>query len=282
MIDTHALATLRSFTLWFENQLTQKGQAYFNTSSRFYYQADPRLDPAYVAYAAPFKSFVWDSGVSGAQVMTTISGTLGTLQRGVSGMKVDYPNGRVLLPAAFGTGQTISGTYAVMELNVYQPNETQEQIIFGNKYGLNSRFARSITGLPAPHSMVTPCVFVADQRASNQPFALGGLYDTTNDISITVMAERNNQLAGVISLIADMKDATFPLISERTWPLDELGDLKTGALTYEEMKTQYGDSSNLYAVDDVDASKLSDSTKINEGIFIGIGTATVSKVRSIR
>ncbi len=280
MKNTFGITTLTSFHLWLENYIQQNGQAYINTTSRFYYQPDPSLY-GYVAYAAPFKSFVCDSGVSGANIINTVSGDFGTLSVGQSGMTIDYNNGRVLFPTSFGTGKIVSGSYAFKEINVYKANDTQEKIIFTNKYYLNSRFGRPATGLPPPNSFVTPAIFISTEQTENEQWAFGGLYNTKTNIALTILAETSSQLENCISLLSDAKDAYLPQLGNNTWPLNALGGLKSG-YNYNVLKSQYGDPYNLYAITDIQTSKVSDSTKIDESIFVGLADLTVEKVRMIR
>ncbi len=276
--------TLMSFHLWFDNYITQKGQAYTNTSSRLYYQPDSTL-PQYAAYASPFRSWVCDSGVSGALIPSQISGSLGLggtgfVNRGQSGMIIDFENGRVLFPAAVGPNAIISGSYAFKDLNVYKANETSETMVFTNKYYLNSRFARPITGIPPPREMVTPCVFISDASSTNDGFALGGAYNTTMHLTLNVLAENLTQLEGVNSMMTDAVDLCFPLLPFSAWPLGFLGDYKSG-YNYQAYKQQYGGTSNLYSITEVRASKVGDGVKIDESIFLGIVDVTITKVRNI-
>lgn len=286
MTPQFSTIALLSTHLWVDNWLLQKGQAYTNTSSRLYYQADSGIGPGYVAYASPFRQWVWDSGVSGAIVPSFVSGTVGlggtgTVSRGQSGMMIDYENGRVIFPVAVGTGQCISGSYAFKDLNVYKANETQEKMVFSNKYYLNSRFARPITGIPPPQAMVTPCVFITDTHTENQNWTFGGVYNTVNTVTLVVMAETMNQLEGALSLFVDAKDTVYPQLNLNVWPLNSFGDYKSG-YNYSTIKAQYGQPGNLFTVTDVSASKLGDGTKIDNSVFVGLVDITVEKPRSIR
>jgi hypothetical protein len=271
---------LNSTYLWLDNYLLQNSQAYVNTSSQFYYTADSQL-PGYVTYAAPFKSLVWDSGVSGAIILNSVSGSFGSLSRGQSGMAVDFINGRVILPSSFGTSAIVSGSYSFKDFNLYFANQTQERIIFTNKYYLNSRFARPITGTPPPYSMVTPCIFVSLADNTNDSFAFGGTYNTKLNMSLIVMAESLSQLENSLSYLVDSKDSTFPLLTMDLWPLNFYGDYKSG-YNYENIVSRYGATNNLFTITDVRGSKLSDSVKIDESIFIGLVDMEIAKVRSIR
>ena len=280
MKNSFGITTLVSTMQWLDNYIQQNGRAYINTTSRLYYQPDSSLY-GYVAYAAPFKSFVYDSGVTGANILTTVSGDFGSLSVGQSGMIVDYNNGRVLFPTSFGTGKLVSGSYAFKEINVYKANDTQEKIVFTNKYYLNSRFSRPITGLPPPNAFVTPAIFVTTEQTENEQWALGGLYNTKINVALTILAETNTQLENCLSLLADAKDAYLPQLNSNVWPLNELGGLKSG-YNYNDIKTQYGDPSNLYAITDIQTSKVSDSTKIDESIYVGLADLTIEKIRRIR
>lgn len=281
MQTTFSTITLLSFYQWLDNKILQDGQAYTNTTSRFYYKPDERLGANFVAYHAPFKSFVWDSGVSGASIITSISGNFGSLSRGQSGMMVDYENGRVIMPASFGTDKIISGSYAFKDFNVYFANQSQEVMVFTNKYYLNSRFNRQVTQTPPAYDMVSPAIFISNTYSENKNFALGGLYNTSSTITLTVMAENLNQLEGVLSIMTDSKDENFPQLNKNTWPLNFYGDFKSG-YNYETILNQYGDPSNLYMISDVKATKVNDNVKINESMFIGLVDLTVEKIRKIR
>ena len=277
--------TLLSFSQWFTNRLQQDGQAYFNTSSRLYYQPDTRLPAGYVAYASPFRSWVYDSGVSGAVIADRISGSLGiggtgAVLRGQSGLQIDYTNGRVILPSTVGTNAVISGSYAVTELNTYFGNQSAERMVFTDKYYLNSRFNRPITGIPPANDMVTPCVFVTNLGGENDNWAFGGLYNTKMDVRLIVMAETLNQLEGTLSLATDAMDANFPQLPPYLWPLNPLGDVKSG-YNYQTVKEQYGQPGNLYMITDVTATKVGDGVKIDESVFVGLIDLKIERPRSI-
>lgn len=278
--------TLLSFVQWVTHRLEDDAQAYFNTSSRLYYQPDPRLPAGNVAYASPFRSWVYDSGVAGAVVADRISGSLGlggtgSVLRGQSGLQIDYANGRVILPAAVGTTAVISGSYAVKELNVYLANQSAERMVFANKYSLNSRFARPITGIPAPYAMVTPCVFVSNDMTENENAVFGGVYNTQLEIGLTVMAETQGQLEVVLSTMADSVEASFPQLPLATVPLGLSGDVKSG-YNYATLQTQYGQPGNLYTITEVSATKIGDGVKIDESTFLGAVTMTVERTRATR
>lgn len=274
--------TVVSFIPFLDNMLLQKGQAFTNYTSQLFYQPDPQLGPGLVAYASPFKQWVFDSGVSGASIYDTVQTSIGPISRGQSGMMIDYNNGRVIFNSAVGTNLTVSGTYAFKDLNVYVPNQTQERTIFSNHYYLNSRFNNQATGAVPAYSFVTPAIFVTDANENNPPWALGGLYNTTFTISLNVLAENQTQLKGALSLIADLKDTAFPQLPISAWPLNEYGDYKGGSgYNYQTIIAQYGNPGNLYMIDNVKTTVVSDYAKIDEAMWLGIADCTVRRVRTI-
>lgn len=274
---------LNSFYQWLDNKLLAQGQAFYTTSSQYRYQPDPALGTGYVAYAAPIKSFVWDSGIPGATVASTISGSFGTLSRGQSGMMVDYQNGRVIFPASFGTNAVISGSYSFKELNLYYANQSQEKMVFTNKYYLNSRFGRTAAAnTPPPYSMVTPCIFISNISVDNEGWAFGGTYNTKVKISLNVLAENMGQLENSLALIGDSREAHFPQLAPASWPLNSYGDFKNGAgYSYSDLVAQSGQPWNLFTIDSVKTSKVMEGVKINESVFLGLVNVEISKPRNI-
>jgi hypothetical protein len=275
--------TLNSFYQWLDHRIVTQGQAFYTNTSQYRYQADSTLGVGYVAYAAPIKSFVWDSGIAGATVATTVTGSFGVLSRGQSGMMMDYVNGRVILPASFGTNATISGSYSFKEMNVYYANQSQERMVFTNKYYLNSRFNRTTaSNTPPPYAMVTPCVFISAVTAENEAWAFGGVYNTVFNVTVNVLAENLSQLEGVLSIMEDSKKGYFPQLDPAAWPLNSYGDFKNGTgYSYDALVAQNGQPGNLYTIEEVKTSKVGDGIKINQSVFLGIADFKLVKPRSI-
>ncbi len=280
MITQFSQIALQSLYQWADNRLLQNGQAFINNTSLLYPQT-AGVPAGYVAYASPFKSFVWDSGVSGANILESVSGSAGVIHRGQSGMIVDFENGRVLLNAAVGTNATISGSYSFKELNLYFGNDTQERMVFTNKPYLNSRFGNPVTGIPPAYDMVTPCIFISAVHTQNENWAFGGLYNTKLQFTLNVLAETPDQLEGALTIFADAKDAVFPILPESAWPLNSFGDYKSG-YNYITTRNQYASGPNLLYVTNVRTSKVSDFSKVDQAIWLGLVDITLERPRTIQ
>lgn len=279
MNNSFASTTLLSFMQWLDNKILSAGSAFTNNTSEFYYKPDQRLGPSFVTYQAPFKSFVWDSGINNANVITGISGDFGYLSNGQSGMMIDYENGRVILPSSFGANRKVSGSYSFKDFNIYFANQSQEDVVFTNKYYLNSRFNRQPTQCPPAYDIAIPAIFISNISERNDNFQFGGLYKSSILIGVTVLAENLNQLDGALSILNDAKDENFPQLPQSAWPLNSYGNFKSGVYSYKSLP--YCSSENLYSISSVQTSKIADGIKLNEAVFGGVAYLRVEKPRII-
>lgn len=270
-----------SFLFWIENSLLNDGQAFFNKTSKLFYKQDNSL-PNYVTYSSPFKQWAYDTSISGAQICSGISGSV-TLANNQSGMVVDYENGRIILPTSFGTGLNISGSYAVKEFNIYLTNETEAELITSSKFYLNSRYNQNATGAIPPYSIVTPAIFINALNTNTEGFALGGLKQTKIALSTVVLADTMDNLDATLSFLTDKSEKFFPLINKNLDPVADFGGVRTGiypnGYSYSALKGQHDTPGNLFYIESVRGSKLSDRFKTSERSFVGIADFEITKER---
>ncbi len=258
---------LFSVYLWAEHEVLNNAQAYINNTSKLYYTPDPRYTDK-VCYSSPFKQWVYDSGVNGANIPTAISGSNILLSGGQSGLMFDYDNGRVILDSSVGQNLNISGSYSIKEFNFYQPNETEENIIISEKYYFNPRYSSKPTSGIAPYAIATPAIFVALNSNKNEPFAFGGMMDTKVNVSLIVMAESAFQLNAVTSFFNEKLHKYITKLDLNLDPINEFGDLKTG-YNYQELIKPYNNPGNLFFIEDIQSSVISDEVKTNYKLFLG-------------
>ena len=129
-----------SFVMWLDNYLPSKQEAFSNKTGSFYYMEDDTMGSTYYSYSSPYKQWLTDSGVNGADIIESVSGSGGQIYNRNSGVVFDFDNGRVLLPrSSFSKSEQLSGTFAVKDFNIYLTNETEEHLIIESKYEANSR-----------------------------------------------------------------------------------------------------------------------------------------------
>jgi hypothetical protein len=294
----HKLIT--SFSLWLDNHLLTKAQAFRNvTGQTLIYNADSTLADQTV-FSSAYKQWVFDSSIPGATVNNYISGLgYASLHRALySDLKIDYNNGRIMYDSstsAITSSTSLKANFAVKDFNIYVTDESEEDLVIENKYKSNSRYS-SLTESTAiePYVPVTPAIFVTFQESQNKPFALGGMDETRTDVRCVVFAENSYQLDGALSVFNDATKSTFALLDFEDYPLNEYGDLKAGSETY---NLSDGDGNpyfnytglaasknSQFFIEEVIVSKLSDriKEKINPNLFIGFIDFQISKHRNPR
>ena len=249
----HNLMT--SFLLWFDNHLLQKGQAYSNQTGKLFYFNDSRLPDTYKAYASPYKQWVNDSSITGDTNPIIPTGFSRSGRN--DDIIFDFENGRIIETGGnFSTTETLTGTFAVKDFNIYLTNDTEEDLILENKFELNSRYTQDASGIK-PYDQMTPAIFINSEMMRNEGFAFGGEDLTKNTIKAVVLAENSYQLDGVLSIFADTARKSFTKISFTGHPSTEYGDVKNGSYSYTSVANTY-DGSNPYYIEDVTVSKFSE------------------------
>jgi hypothetical protein len=245
-----------------------------------------------VSYNSEYKQWVYDGDVAGATIpsgvyIDTGDGAYNFCERGQSGLKMDFDNGRVLLsgasfPATYDSLK-ITGSFSVKDINIYLADDTEENLVIQNKYNVNSRTTPAYgkgTGL-VPYEQVAPAAFASMERTLNTPFAFGGEDMTHMYYRVIFFAENLYQLDGVMALCADSFNAGVVNIGYNDYPLDEYGDLKTGYFSYTETARNSAIIPRLMFVDDVNSSKISDrlTKTTNPDLYLGFVDFEVNQAR---
>tara|TARA_E500000318_G_scaffold94029_1_gene93307 strand:+ start:5353 stop:6162 length:810 start_codon:yes stop_codon:yes gene_type:complete len=264
--------------LWFDHELLQEGEAYSNQTGKLFYHDDSRLPSSYKAYASSYKQWVTDSSISGVVdpvIPTSFNGNTRS-----NDIIFDFENGRIIeTGGAFGTSETLTGTFAVKDFNIYLTNETEEDLIIENKFQLNSRYTQNASGVK-PYDQMAPAIFLNSEFMQNEAFAFGGEDKTTNIVKAVVLAENSYQLDGVLSIFADSTRKVISKIPFSGHPSTEYGDLKDASYNYNSLSNNYS-SQNPYYIEDVTVSKFSDraQSKIPGDLQVGFIDFEVSTFR---
>ena len=272
----HELMT--SFMLWFDHELLQEGEAYSNQTGKLFYDNDSRLPSSYKAYASSYKQWVNDSSIFGS-TNPVIPTEFNSNSRS-DDIIFDFENGRIIeTGGAFANDETLTGTFAVKDFNVYLTNETEEDLIIENKFQLNSRYTQNASGVK-PYDQMAPAIFLNCEFMQNEGFAFGGEDKTTNIVKAVVLAENSYQLDGVLSIFADSARKVISKIPFSGHPATEYGDVKGGVYNYTSISNTYS-SNNPYYIEDVTVSKFSDraQNKIPGDLQVGFIDFEVSTFR---
>jgi len=269
----HQLIT--SFALWLDHVVCNRGAAYTNIESTFYYQNDERLDPDFVSFASPHKQWVCDSSINGAHIINGINLNGKSLNNNSNGIRFDYNNGRVLLPRTIAnSSSSVEGKYSVKDFNIYITDQTEEELLIETKFDKNSRFDQDIYGGVKPYDQVVPAIFLSYEQGYNDPFAFGGEDITRSFIRCVVFAENSYQLDGLFSILKDLNNVVIANVGFNEHPLNEFGDLKYGYYDYTDLSDRYYNSKNSKTsihLEKVTVSKLNDkiARKTHPGLYMG-------------
>ena len=199
----------------------------------------------------------------------------------VSTSVLDFENGRVIETGSILTGgSSVTGEFAVKDFNVYITNDTEDDLIIENKYVVNSRLPSAADGYIAPYDDVVPAIFLSTANSRNEPFAFGGLQNTSVQVKAVILAEDTYQLDGVLSIFMDSVNECITSIPMTGYPSTELGDVKDGSYSYTGTEAGYTDNRKFY-VDSVTTSKLTDRDRksLAHEMYVGFIDFDIKQMR---
>jgi hypothetical protein len=247
---------ITSFALWLDNKLCNDAQAYNNFgNSTLYHQ--PILNGH--SWSSPYRSWIYDSSVSGATIISGVYNSSGQFLTRSSGIVFDFNNARVLSKQNWGP--KLSGSFAQKEFNIYTSTEQEIDFLLESIY--------KTTGIAAG-KVVAPCVILTSTNEFNQAYALGGLECTKNTIKGYIVSNNNFLQVGINSFFRDLSDEYVPLVSFGDAPITSSGDLKTGYYSYGDLMDKYGVSSGCIYIAATHLTKIPQSKNNSTNFYASI------------
>jgi len=277
---------MSNFFMWFDHTLLRKGEAFTNHDSNLY--SVNSLYQGYNTYGSPFKQFVSDASIPGANIINQVYINGVATNRNNNGfVAINYGMGQTYFSAPVNTTVTpLSGRYAVKDFNVYLTNDVEEKLLFETQFSLSPRTTQSPTGLP-PESLTYPAVFLKNNGGHNEPFAFGGLDKTIFNVRAIVLADSQYNLDAVSSVFRDASKTFVPLVEEANMPYNSLGDLKNGIVyNFDSLTSSLPESGRIF-VDNVYVSKIgglsfAQKTNLNPDVFSLIMDFELEHIRTPR
>jgi hypothetical protein len=268
-----------SFYLWIDHTILSKGEAFKNYSGSLYSGSDPKYGDSSSVYASPFKQFVYDSSISGANIPSGLYFNSGFIPKGVSGLSIDYMNGRALFNGNTVNIENPSILASVKEFNIYYTDEKEEILLFEKSQPLTN-YARNYSNPINYNDLPFPCIFIKNNFSQNAPFAFGGQDKTSTSIRAIVLASNSFQLDAVISLLNDSNKENFPILNSEKLPFNYLNDFKESGFNYK-LACNNSDKNRLAYIENISVSKLDEvaNSKINKKCSAGIIDFEISNLR---
>lgn len=263
---------ISSFKEFLHFSLVKELEAFRNVNAPLFLTNPPRKFYGKDVYGSPYAQWLYDSSISGAQIPSGV----GSLNRGVSGLSIDFKNGRVLV----NSGVPITGSIPVSipDFNIYVTTTSTQKIFLENKFEY-APYLKDPTSAIKADSIIAPCIFVSYTSTENVPFQLGGLESTNFSVQVAAFADNLHHLMGVQKIVRDMSDRVFPSLS--LTPFNELNDLKSGYWNYNSLMQTNANQDNLIHVNDT-SFRILDLDYVNEkfpNILVGVGNVSLSKFR---
>jgi hypothetical protein len=278
MKATYITNLMSSFYLWLDHEILTRGEAFINYSGKLYNSPDPNF-PTNSVYSAPFRQWVYDSSVPNANIPSGVFVNGNYLNRGTSGLNMDFNKGRVILNSGINSNN-ITTSYSLKEYNIYYTDEREEKLLFEKAYNVTPKVTQVTGGLgylDTPY----PCIFIKHRMGENIPFAFGGEESTETMIRCIILASNSFSLDGLISILSDSARKVFPVFSSEDFPFNYFGDFKlSNNFNYSNLcKNQQ--SNSLVYIDRVTVSKLDeiDNAKINKKCVAAIVDFELSDLR---
>lgn len=228
-----------SFKYWLDNYLLQR-EAY-QVKTGYYYPQPTKIGSDYV-YSAPAAQFVYDSDITGASIPSGVTINGSWLNRGESGLKIDFINGRVYTQAQ---NAIITGEYTQKDFNIYLANEYEDSLLWLDE-AYNGKDIFSVESGSTPGRYVAPCALISLGNDKNKPWAIGGTDETTIPFSVMLVTDDYYKAVGAKSILRDSSQNClyrFPVTGE---PFTIYGDLKESGFNYSALTSGLGSNRLLY------------------------------------
>lgn len=259
-----------STILWLDNLLLKKGEAYFNVSTNFY--PINQTYNGYYSYAAPYKQMVYDSSISGVDIITGVylnNNFIGTGTSGFAG--INYNEGLALFSTPINGA--ISGNYYAKEVNVQSISENQEKLLIENKFYNKNRSFDTTGNLT--NQIPYPAIFIRNEGDSNEAFAFGGEDSDKNTFKLSIFADSQFQLDAIVQILKDSERTYYPVFGTNEFPFNQLGGLRSGIFNYNNyIAPKILDANSAYILD-VQVTKfnselMAEVKRVNPEIYVAI------------
>jgi len=276
-----------SFVYFIDHKMLAKGNAFVNIQSGSLFSSSDPNYPDKKIYASPYRQFVADHSINGANIPSGIYVNNALQTKGTNGLSIDYDKGRVLTNSTISSSN-IKCSYAYKEYNVYYNESQDEQLVFEAKYPVRpTDFNSSASNNGLLYDQLTyPAIFIKTQYNENKPFAFGGLDETQIDIRCIFLADSTYLLDAGVSIASDLARTYFPILHPKDMPFNIYGDYKNNInYNYLNLCSQYSQTGSLMAlVDTVSISKFAPSVNkmIGNNSFGAFADFTVKFLREPR
>ncbi len=269
---------LSSFYLWLENRLLKTDvKAYITqVSNSFKYVDFDDIPSDMVAYQGEYRQLVAEHNIDVVNSGFFVGNDFITGDSSANGnVYTDYNNGRILFPAASGTGLSISGDYSVKEVNTYIAHDDDVDFLLHSDFienGQDNPYYYNDSDDVKKGSYFLPACFVSLVSSNNTEFSFGGEEDTQSRLRVMVLTKDSYVLDSMVSLLRDTVREKVTHIPYENFPYAYSYSVKDFPYKYDSTVTAQGSNPLCSYIQNVSASKVVSESirqKINKDFSIG-------------
>jgi hypothetical protein len=263
MINTYLHNLNDSFRNFLEYELQTKGQAFRNVSGLLYNMGGAEFANK-ITYSSPFGQWIYNSGISGANVPSGVFSGSTFIPRGQDGLILDFERGRAIFNS--GVNGTFTAAYAAKDFNFYLTSKPDARLLFENKNTFRPKVFLPSTGAD-PDAVYGPMIYIKRDYAKNEPFALGGEDVQCSYFRAIILSDNEWMVDAAGSIFMDTARKNFPLLPLP--PLNRYGDLRTGqSYNYlDDVNTNY-DPTKLVCITEVDYYRFDAKTEVSHFMLV--------------
>ena len=271
-----------SFCLFIDHEICFGAEGFVNIESgQLYSSYDPLYDYK-VIYQSSYRQWVAVGSITGVGGTLPLSVNSGNyeISKGEYGLKIDYGMGRVFFDAT-GVNSNLSdftANFARKEFNVFLTSLDEASLILQEP----EYYSSFTTGVPVGEQPY-PLIYVKHFYGKNDPFAFGGLDESTYDFRCTILSDNAFKLDTIGSVLQDSSRKSFPVLPSSGIPFTVYGDYKDATpYNYFQSCLDFGD--RLAYINDVSVSKFDEKINklIKDNVWGGFVDFNVSIIRMPR
>ncbi len=264
---------LNSFYLWFERELLgDKSKAYkTNQSNTFKYVNFPDVPDSHLGYQGQFRQLVADHCVDQPNSGIFIDGSF--VSGDSSDIYIDYNGGRVIVPAASGTGLNITANNTIKEVNTYVSSDDEEQLLVASDFvdasDLTQTYLFSKDSKLDEKTYILPACFIRLINNENEDFTFGGQDESITRIRVTILATDNYLLDGIVGLFSDTNERCITHVPFENSPFGHFYSIKDYPYCYEDHISSLSGKTYVKEVKSSKTKNSFNSEKVEKNIYIG-------------
>ena len=264
---------LNSFYLWFERELLgDKSKAYkTNQSNTFKYVDFPDVPNSHLGYQGQFRQLVADYCVDQPNSGIFIDGSF--VSGDSSDIYIDYNGGRVIVPAASGTGLNITANNTIKEVNTYVSSDDEEQLLVASDFvdasDLTETYLFSKDSKLDEKTYILPACFIRLINNENEDFTFGGQDESITRIRVTILATDNYLLDGIVGLFSDTNERCITHVPFENSPFGHFYSIKDYPYCYEDHISSLSGKTYVKEVKSSKTKNSFNSEKVEKNIYIG-------------